>query len=251
MPAVLADTPVANLLDEWTVERVRAARRQATDAELCELVGRLEYLDRAIVADNRAAIENIIMRSTPGPVRRCLADLAAHHLALSPIDLWAGPAAKPDKTQRRDRPYTELAAMVAPVDTWASTGYRHLTIDADAFAGINQNRRSHEPVGLLWRHRSAPIGLSRHWRVDDNGNLHGEFWMPNTREAQLVAAAAADRLIYPSVGVRFESDWVHPLPDEWDPYDGTLDVCVHRWAQVAEVSMTPNPQLPTNIEHVW
>jgi hypothetical protein len=250
MPAVV-DTPVAYLFDEWTVERVRQARRQMNAEQIAQLVGTLEHLDRAIQSGNRAAVEMILRRCESGPVRACLTDLAAHHLGqLDPED--SGPVtAKPGTVHRRDRPYSELWAMVAPVDTWASSGYRHVKIDDDCFYGINQHRHSHEPVGLLWRHNSAPIALSRRWRVSDSGNLHGEFWLPNTREAQLVAQAAADRIVYPSVGVRFESDWIHPTADEWDPYDDTLDVCVHRWAEVREVSLTDRPLFPTAIEHVW
>ena len=87
--------------------------------------------------------------------------------------------------------------------------------------------------------------------MDDSGSLHGEFWLPAIREAQLVAQAARDRIVYPSVGVRFDSTWVHPDPDEWDPYTGVLDWCTHTDATVEEVSLTPSPQLPTVIESVY
>jgi hypothetical protein len=77
--------------------------------------------------------------------------------------------------------------------------------------------------------------------------LPGEFWLTNTREAQ----AAADGIVAPSIGVHYMRDRSHPDPDEWHPYPGVLDWCWHMWANVEEVSLTPTPQFPTTINHVW
>lgn len=242
--------------DEWTVARVRQARHQLNDTGIAALVGWLEHLDRAVSDGNLAGAERIIARCPPGRARDCLAAVAGHHLRGRQYQqiTTSGPQSRLSTavpTPRRSRPYTELRAMCAPTDVWANTGQRWLVIDPDCFAGTNTRRfAGHRPVGLQWRHGGKVIGLSRQWSLDNSGALHGEFWLPPTTEAQMVAQAAADRLVAPSIGVRFESDWTHPSPDEWDPHGPCLDVCRHIGATVEEVSLTPTPQLPTAIEWV-
>jgi hypothetical protein len=249
----VADRPTVAYLfgDDWSVERVRAARRQLSERDVRRLVAGLEDLDRAVADGNHLAVDAIVRRCPYGPVRDCLADLARHHLdGVAGSEQNRSLPTSAGRTTRRARLYRELHALCAPVDVWASTGYRHLMIDSDAFHGIDTNRFPHEPVGLLWRHRSAPVGLSSKWTVNGDGSLSGEFWIPPTREAQLVAQAAADGIVAPSIGVRFTSDWIHPAPDEWDPYTGIVDWTIHRAATVEEVSLTPMPQLPTRIDSV-
>jgi hypothetical protein len=52
----------------------------------------------------------------------------------------------------------------------------------------------------------------------------------------------------PCIGFDYQSDWTFTDPAEWDPFDpGRIDLCRHVYADVKEVSLTPNPQLPTRI----
>jgi hypothetical protein len=51
------------------------------------------------------------------------------------------------------------------------------------------------------------------------------------------------------MGFRFRSTF-HPSPSEWDPYTDSLDYCIHTDTEVEEVSMTPDPQLPTSVTTV-
>jgi hypothetical protein len=65
------------------------------------------------------------------------------------------------------------------------------------------------------------------------------------------ASLAAEKAVAPSIGFRFRSDWTYQDPDDWDPFTGRLDICRYMHADVEEVSLTPSPQLPTNVLAVW
>jgi hypothetical protein len=104
------------------------------------------------------------------------------------------------------------------------------------------------PVALLWRHdKGEQIGLSRQWWLEDDGALGGEFEMAPTPFAQNVADRPAARLVAPSISVRYDSEWSHHDPSDWNPYDGHLHLCRHVHATVEEVGLTPTLQLRTRI----
>jgi hypothetical protein len=138
--------------------------------------------------------------------------------------------------------------MCCPDNNWASTGLRWLGVDADCFGLVDTDRRGHYPVALQWRDRGGhAIGMSRKWTLDDDGSLLGEFFVPPDPVAQVAAELAAHKRVAPSIGFRFEADWVFIDPADWDPVAGRLDICRFVDADLQEVSLTPSPQLATSI----
>jgi hypothetical protein len=258
MPATVADHHAASLFDgPGTTETVRRWLHHIPADDRPRLWERLEALERALHLGNWDLVDRVIARTPPGPVRDCLAQVAsrnAHRIA-AVIDDSPGIKKGSSGNFRHDgslsRRYTTMRALCCPVNAWTSTGLRWLSADPDTFYGIDNNYGSHLPVALNWRHIDGhPIGLSRRWWLEDDGALSGEFWIPNTRLPQVAASLAAEGAVAPSIGFRFESDWTHVDPDEWDPHVGDIDHCRYRYADIAEVSLTPDPQFPTRIYSV-
>jgi hypothetical protein len=251
--ATVADHQPAQLFDlPGAVELVRRCLALIRDDDRPLLYERLEAFERALGFGEPALVDRVVSRALPGPIMDCLAQLAARHVPSRTLDS-AAPAPPPLRTPRQR--YQELRALVCPVDAWASTGLRWVSADPDCFYvyGNDTDHWRHRPVPLNWRHvrDGQPIGLSRRWWLEDDGALCARFEFASYPAAQVAADLASARLVAPSIGVRFESDWSHVDPSDWDPYTGTLDLCRHRYASVEEVSLTPHPFLPTKVTAVW
>jgi phage head maturation protease len=247
----LVDHGVSPIVDSFVLETVRNARRMLTEDDLPKLINLLERIDNALSLGSRVICDRVVAAAPDGPIRRCLAAIVRHHAPVAERSTLGRTGTLHTSSTRR--PYESLSGMCAPVNEWANSGWRWQSIDPDCFAFIDTRRFGHEPVSLLWQHRSGttPLGLSRKWSVADDGALSGEFYVPAYPIAQMAAAMAKEGGLGLSVGVRFDSDWIHPDPSDWDPRTGTVDVCTHMNATVEEVSLTPTPMYDTTIDSVY
>lgn len=231
------------------VEIVRQALHRVPQQDRPKLWERIEALNTALFWRNDAFIQRVIQLSPTGPIRRCIAELVTQRRE-PPSTPIPEDDSSPTPLRRPLRRYKQLRALCCPTNAWVSTGVRWLSADPDMFWNINQDRFSHSPVGLQWRHRGSkrPVGLSRRWWLEDDGALCGEFWIPPDTLPQVVADLANERALAPSIGFRSHNTWTHLDPGDWNPDTGHVDQCrfLHH-SDVEEVSMTDRPQMPTRV----
>jgi hypothetical protein len=261
MPVAVLDHE--NMLDERQIDAIRSCLYRIGDDDRARLWLLTEPMLRAIAERDTPTINALVAGAPEGPIRDCLLLLGMPTIAAARAGTLDRPACIPPPPAPfvlgRARPdflgmFSRLEGTVAPVDVWASRGLYWEKTDADAFAGVTQSRQWHEPVGLDYRHNPRVVlGVSRQWRVDDDGNLAGEFELGSYPVAQHAARAAERHDLGLSMSVRFDTRWVaHPSPAEWSPADGILDVCVRHDGNVEAVALTPAPTYPTaTVDRVW
>ena len=243
MPATVADHRPAALIDlPGTTEVVRRCLAAIADEDRDLLWPRLEALERALTFGNTRLIDHVVEPSPVGAIRDCVAQLAARCIPPAPVPTSPAPPLRMPRPRRKN--YERWSVRPTHGAAPGSVGSAPIPIASTARTPTGSRTHRCRSTGATV---TAPRSAYRRWWLDDDGALCGEFQIGSTPLAQNAAGLAYEHAVAPSIGVRFDSEWDHLDPADWDPHSGRLDLCRHWHAEVEEVSLTPSPQLPTRV----